>query len=338
MHIIESTLNKITIGHPVIHRNLAMYPLLGGDTAKPDYLTLNQAHEAGVARVTEISEGASVPELTFENLGDAPVLLLDGEELIGAKQNRMLNLSILVPAKQTITIPVSCVEAGRWSYVSSEFSASGRAQYSRLRASKMAHVSESLRRAGSRRSNQSAVWDDIHHKMDSMGVHSLTGSADEMYLHHHDDVEDYVATIEHARRQCGAVFTIDGRVIGLDMFGNVETMHQVLPMLVRSYAMDAIGGQHAGPIPAHAAEHVVDIAMIERILADVAHARTETFNAIGLGEDIRLTGSLCQGAALCHGHQLVHLCAFMTSANTATESQGTMTRYASVSQRRRRFH
>jgi hypothetical protein len=40
--------------------------------------------------------------------------LLDGEELIGAKQNRALNLTILAPAKQVIVIPVSCVEAGRW--------------------------------------------------------------------------------------------------------------------------------------------------------------------------------------------------------------------------------
>ncbi len=55
-----------------------------------------------------------MPELRFVNHCERPVLLLDGEELVGAKQNRILNLTVLVPAHQTIVIPVSCVEAGRW--------------------------------------------------------------------------------------------------------------------------------------------------------------------------------------------------------------------------------
>jgi hypothetical protein len=62
---------------------------------------------ASPARVTELGAGGSVPELRFENLGEKPVLLLDGEELVGAKQNRALNLTILAPAKQVIVIPVS---------------------------------------------------------------------------------------------------------------------------------------------------------------------------------------------------------------------------------------
>ena len=52
----------------------------------------------------------------------SPVLLVDGEELIGAKQNRVLNLSILIPAKQRCVIPICCVEAGRWRAASREFS------------------------------------------------------------------------------------------------------------------------------------------------------------------------------------------------------------------------
>ena len=56
-----------------------------------------------------------MPELVVENPLDERVLLYDGEELVGAKQNRILNVSVLVEAKSTLTIPVSCVEQGRWS-------------------------------------------------------------------------------------------------------------------------------------------------------------------------------------------------------------------------------
>jgi hypothetical protein len=56
-----------------------------------------------------------------------PVLILDGEELVGATQNRIADLTIVVAAGQTRRIPVSCVEAGRWVRRSREFAAAGRA-------------------------------------------------------------------------------------------------------------------------------------------------------------------------------------------------------------------
>jgi hypothetical protein len=81
-----------------------------------------------------VSAGGSVPELKFVNESDKPVFLMDGEELIGAKQNRTLNLSILVPAKKAVGIPVSCVERGRWHHLSREFSSTPRAYYAEGRA------------------------------------------------------------------------------------------------------------------------------------------------------------------------------------------------------------
>lgn len=54
-------------------------------------------------------------QLAFRNRGLDPAFLLDGEELVGAKQNRILNLSILVPGQTSLEIPVSCVEQSRWS-------------------------------------------------------------------------------------------------------------------------------------------------------------------------------------------------------------------------------
>ena len=79
-----------------------------------DYLVLDEALASGLVEITEVSEQGSVPELKFINRGPKPVLIVDGEELLGAKQNRIVNLTILVAANSELTIPVSCVEAGRW--------------------------------------------------------------------------------------------------------------------------------------------------------------------------------------------------------------------------------
>ena len=52
---------------------------------------------------------------------DEAVLLYDGEELVGAKQNRILNVSVLVGAGAKMPIPVSCVEQGRWARSTLDF-------------------------------------------------------------------------------------------------------------------------------------------------------------------------------------------------------------------------
>ena len=86
-----------------------------------------------------------MPELKVLNRADVSVLLLDGEELVGAKQNRVLNTSILLKAQSEGVIPVSCTEHGRWSYMSAEFAASDDVMSPTLRSLKMRSVSASLK-------------------------------------------------------------------------------------------------------------------------------------------------------------------------------------------------
>src|SRR6516164_5513335 len=112
MDVLGNDLNKIEVGEMQQFRSLAVYPLFRPTNAfeNPGYVLLEDAIAAGTARVTEVNGGGSVLELRFENLAGSPVLLVDGQELIGAKQNRVVNLTILAPAKSMIVIPVSCVE------------------------------------------------------------------------------------------------------------------------------------------------------------------------------------------------------------------------------------
>ena len=145
MQIIQDTVAGLEFGAPVVHRQMAMFPLLNrkSDAGSRTYVTLDEALKSATARVGEVSDGGSVPELLFKNLGERPVLLVEGEELVGAKQNRTLNVSILAPPGRETRIPVTCVEAGRWGYGDGvEFQRSDRAHYARGRRTKREAVNQ----------------------------------------------------------------------------------------------------------------------------------------------------------------------------------------------------
>ena len=106
-------LPKLRVGDPVRHETLSVFPLFSEPNSNIEYRLSDEALADESLLVEEISEGGSVPDLLVENKGDVRVLFLEGEELVGAKQNRILNTSVLVAAHTKIKIPVSCVEQGR---------------------------------------------------------------------------------------------------------------------------------------------------------------------------------------------------------------------------------
>ena len=194
MQIIQDTVAGLEVGTPVVHRQMAMFPLLNrkSDAGSRTYLTLDEALKSATARVSEVSEGGSVPELLFRNLGDKPVLLVEGEELVGAKQNRTLNVSILAPAGRETRIPVTCVEAGRWGYGDGvEFQRSDRAHYARGRRTKREAVNRNMSHdPGSRAADQGAVWEDIDAKMATMSARSDTAAMSDIYEQNRGSLDD----------------------------------------------------------------------------------------------------------------------------------------------------
>src|SRR5689334_9740375 len=209
---IENALSRIRLGAESTCGNMTIFPLLNGDSESADYLTLDEALGRGLVHITEVSVQGSVPELKLNNESDEPVLLLDGEELIGAKQNRVLNLTIMAPPKRTIIIPVSCVEAGRWSPRSAKFTTSSNAYFAHGRAKKMAQVSSSLMSRGQARSDQHAVWADISLKASHLKAKSATAAMSDIYKRYTKRIDDYVSVFAAIDRQVGAVFTINGNI------------------------------------------------------------------------------------------------------------------------------
>src|SRR5436305_56036 len=168
-------------GEPASFAGLALVPLFA--TAGPvlEYIGLDEAAAGGLA-VSEISDAGAVGTLFVSNPLDTNVLLYEGEELVGAKQNRILDRPILVQAQSKVPVPVTCVERGRWSYRSERFAPAPRAAYPELRRARVA-------------GGQSAAWASVSAKAARLDAVSPTDAAEEMYTRSAAPLETYLAKL-----------------------------------------------------------------------------------------------------------------------------------------------
>ena len=301
-----NTLHDLELGSATSLGDLTVIPLLTdvGTSPSPSYLTLDEAIAERVAEITEVSEGGAVGQLRIKNGAKSPILILDGEELVGAKQNRIVNLTILVAAASTLEIPVTCVEAGRWGYRSRTFSSAGRAHYASARAMKLGQVSRSMATDGARKADQHAVWAHIAAKSERMHAVSETQAAAAMYERAQQSLDDFVRAFEPKPSQVGAVFAIRGVIAGLEVFDSPDTWRKQAAKVIRSYGLDVVDS----PSPAghrRGAREFIDA---------LASLSVRESPAVGLGTDIRFEGQDIAGAALVLDGRVLHAVAFPVSS------------------------
>ncbi|WP_051327751.1 ARPP-1 family domain-containing protein [Desulfatirhabdium butyrativorans] len=316
----------IRMGDLSIHQDLAIVPLYGEAAGGPEYITLKTALASGLT-ITEVNEGGSVPELKVTNLTGKHVLIIDGEEVAGAKQNRVLNTSILIAAGASLVIPVSCTEHGRWGYRSDRFEDSDVCMSPSLRSRKNLSVSHSLQSSGRYRADQGVVWEgiaELHHRH---GTHSGTGAMKDAYERKRRSNEDYQQAFPCLEGQCGMVVLIRGRVVGLEMVSRPEIYRQLHDKLINSYAMDIPMSRPGQSGPA--------MIKVEKILERIREAKEERFPSVGVGEDRRYTARELMGSALVVDDWIVHLAFFRT--DHSGHAHVTADRMASLG-RRRAFH
>jgi hypothetical protein len=302
--IISNYLDQLKVGRKQSHKNLALYPLLSTYSSGVEYLLLDEALSEGLIEVVEVSEGGSVPELKVVNKSVKMVLILDGEELVGAKQNRIVNTTILVQRNSTLVIPVSCVEHGRWSYSAPRFNSERRMMSSNLRNIKCEHVNYSVRCTGEFRSDQGAIWDGIAEQAARRSAPSPTGAMAAIYEKERPSLEEYVRDFHLIDSQVGAVFMIKGKVAGMDAFGRPDTFSKVFKKFLESYALDAIDWYDPDK------EQKVYKSEVTKFRKASLSANAEARPAVGLGTDFRLESRKVTGFALALKDQVLHMSIF----------------------------
>jgi hypothetical protein len=326
MEQIISFLETLKLARKQVHRNLTVFPLLAPDGTGPDYLTLEQALDQNLIQITELDNEGSVPELKLNNMGIEGVLIIEGEELVGAKQNRIVNTSFLVAGKTEVIIPVSCVEQGRWSYRSERFESGKKMMHASLRRAHQEDVRFSLKRGNGYRSDQGRIWRDIEEKSSRMNVGAPTGAMADVYESYDDKLSEFIDNFKLIEWQVGAVFAINGQILGVEGFGCHDTFMRFFDKLVKSYALDALdnsASRQAKSAPPDKAR---------RFIASAVKSEGEGHRSIGLGINITFESRSVSGAGLVEKDRVLHLSAFKKEKSGTSNGVG----YQRFSQRRRR--
>jgi hypothetical protein len=295
------SIQNVTLGEPLHYRNLTLFPLFLPNDCPPDYTFLSEAIENGTAEVTELSEDGSVPELRVVNHGAKPLLVVEGEVVTGAKQNRVVNITVFVAAHSESVLPVSCVEQGRWSQSHREFRATHYAPPS-VRACKSRSVHENRRQTGEAQSDQGAVWEEVQFCLKSVDFESDTDSLTDGHAASEDRVQDYFAHLALPENSMGVLVGMGDKVQGLDLFGSSQTFQAIWDRLGAAYFLEAAHAEEDDrkTYTRRARQFLRDY---RRELQLLPKRDSENVEFITESEDL-------VGAALCNNNQFVHGYAF----------------------------
>jgi len=269
----------VRVGEPVRCQALSVFPLFDGQQVPVEYLLSDEGIGSGSVTVEEVSEGGSVPDLLVENKGDIRILFLEGEQLIGAKQNRILNTSVLIAAHSKIKIPVSCVEAGRWRYRSKQFGSSGSHSPSKLRYFLKSSVSHSLKEKLGHMSDQGKVWEEVDRQQRSLGTSSGTRAMSDTFETYKEQVASFQEKLRYVDGATGIAVAIGKKIVAVDMFDKAPTCKKVWDRLMSGYVLDALEPQ--------AEEGQAETIDVEQLLGTATGLPWEKAEPVGEGEEYR---------------------------------------------------
>ena len=284
----------LILDEPQVAGPLAVFPVLGVPSTLA-FRSFAQAVGLG-AFVKEHDEGAQVRELVFGNPTDQPVLLLEGEEVLGAQQNRTFDVSILAPAGGHLRVPVSCMEQGRWdgARAAEHFAPAPQTADPAMRRAKR------LRTNAVGRADQGEVWDGVVARMAAHSVDSESAAMHDVYEGRRQDLAVLAGAVFPVPDQIGAVATVAGRPVALDVVTCAGVFADLFPRLAQGYALEAIDKHSVA----------VDRDRVERFVRAATAAPRARAQAPGIGEAFAISTATVSGGGVVHDGELIQLSAF----------------------------
>jgi len=220
------------------HQRLSVVQFLTAQQNTVNYISGPKAIKEDLIQVKEVSESGSVNNLFVFNLSDKYVFFMDGDILMGAKQNRVLNTSVLLAPNSKITLPVSCIEQGRWSRVSAKFMDSDHIVPLKIRAGKSRTVSENLSARSEFDAGQGEVWKNVEDYQVSFNIKSPTGSLSDVYDKEKDNFDTFIKNFPINNDANGLALFSDRQLLNIDVFNRTDIYQEYFPKILRSTAME----------------------------------------------------------------------------------------------------
>lgn len=297
---------------PQVHENMAIIPIKTTPNYKLDMITLKKALELGLAEVKEC-EQSTVNTLIVENNAVTPLILIDGEEVIGGDQNRLVNSTILVAPKSEIKIPVSCTERGRWAY-KSEFKDSEYIANYETRRAKMSAIRL-------KKPVQNTVWSSIDCLEDMNEYKSPTSAMTESYDKLKIDHNNFIKAFTIENDQNGVVIILNGEIKGFELFLNSEIYKEFHEKILKSYLIDAKNENTTFSI---------NIDEIKLVLDNAIASNFEKKESEGLEEAYEFENESGFGKLYSYSQEIIHWSYFKQiedKINNQTEEDGELVHY-----------
>lgn len=294
---------------------------------QPGYETATAAAMAGDLELREQGSG-TVPAIEAATKAK-PVVIFAGDTVVGGKQNRIINITVWLPAAAVTAIPVSCLELGRWNH-GVRFATARKVDYL-MRAkisAQMAdvaameeHVVGGPAQTPCRRSyaaDQGGVWQEIAAKEARFGARSQTSALHDLYEREAIDLDGFVRAFPCPAGSTGIAVGIGGKLAAVELFDAPATLAEQWPRLVEGAASAYADHRRTvaaglAPKPSH---RYPDEGALGRMLnrASAATADAIVGRSVGEGFDVRLAGERLRGGALVVGGHPVHVELFRVEA------------------------
>ncbi len=281
------------------YENVEAIPIKTDFFGKKDFLTIKKGYEMGLVEIKEL-DNSTVNTVSCKNDSVVPLILIDGDEITGAMQNRIINNTLLIPAKSTTNIPVSCTEHGRWH-------TKGEGEASRTFKPSLYSANHSTRSRKSRasyeeRDYQGDVWDSISEFESRSNFKSMTSALNDSYENLKDKQNDYLSKFHIEDGQNGVIFIVNGEIKGLELFYNHSIYKQYHEKLCRSYIIEAI-------VEKKSVDNI-DRLELMNVLENISDIEFKSITSIGLGDNIKFSNDFGSGSGLIWEDELIHMTFF----------------------------
>lgn len=203
-----------------------------------DYITGSKAIKEKKVEVRELSSEGNVNNLAVLNYSKQYVFFSDGDILIGAKQNRVLNTSILLSPESKTVIPVSCIEAGRWSFKNSKFSDSEFHAPANMRYEKARKVKENLKMKKEFDADQGSIWRKVSEYQNSYACSSPTSDLNFVFENKRRDFEDTISKFIPDKKANGIAIFMNSELRTVDIFNRSDVYSEYFLKLLKSVSFE----------------------------------------------------------------------------------------------------
>ncbi len=244
---IHAQASKYKISKGFTHKNLSIFLIHGENKyTKNNILTLQEAMENKDFIVYETS---SVNELSVQNLSKThDVFIQSGDIVKGGKQDRVLAVSIIIPANSgKILIQAFCVESGRWSK-------RGKEDNGKFASSNDRIVTRDLKLAANKSRSQQEVWNEVKKAQDKLsskvgGKVNAEKSATSLQLTLENkkvkaNINGYLDALDNIidgkRNVIGYAFAINGKINSADIYVSNSLFKKLWIRMLKAAAVEAV--------------------------------------------------------------------------------------------------